>query len=312
MKLLLTGSTGFLGSALKRKLNNNKLVLTSRSLDYSDESLFFKKNISKDEDFSDCLKNIEVIIHTAARVHQMNDRSKDPLKEFMETNCYGTLNLANQASKAGVKRFIFISSVKVNGEKSDPDQPFKFDDPRQPIDPYGISKAKAEEGLLKIANHSDLEVTIIRPPLVYGPNVKANFASLLNLAKLNIPFPFGSVDNLRSFVSIENLVDLIVTCVNHPKAVNQIFLVSDDDDVSISKLYSLMAEAWGKKPRIFKIKPELLKFIGNIVGKKDVLERLCEDLRVDIWHTKNTLEWAPIVTLEDGIKNCVANTQNEK
>ena len=141
------------------------------------------------------------------------------------------------------KAFYFISSVKVNGEKSEPDQPFKFDDPSQPIDPYGISKAKAEEGLLKIANHSDLEVTIIRPPLVYGPNVKANFASLLNLAKLNIPFPFGSVDNLRSFVSIENLVDLIVTCVNHPKAVNQTFLVSDDDDVSISKLYSLMAEA---------------------------------------------------------------------
>ena len=152
-----------------------------------------------------------------------------------------------------------------------------------------FQKLKQREGLLKIANHSDLEVTIIRPPLVYGPNVKANFASLLNLAKLNIPFPFGSVDNLRSFVSIENLVDLIVTCVNHPKAVNQTFLVSDDDDVSISKLYSLMAEAWGKNQRIFKIKPELLKFIGNIVGKKDVLERLCEDLRVDIWHTKNTL-----------------------
>ena len=312
MKLLLTGSTGFLGNVLKSELNEHELILTSRSSDDSSPLIFFKKNISKEEDFSDCLKDVEVVIHTAARVHQMNDISKDPLKEFMETNCFGTLNLANQASKAGVKRFIFISSIKVNGEKSFPNQPFKFDDLKQPKDPYGISKAKAEEGLIKIADDSDLEVTIIRPPLVYGPNVKANFASLLKLAKINVPFPFGSVHNSRSFVAIENLVNLIITCINHPKAANQIFLVSDDCDVSTPQLYSLMVKAWGKKPRIVKIRTEFLRFIGNIFGKEDIIDRLCEDLTIDICHTKNTLKWSPIVTLEDGIKNCVMNQHYHK
>ena len=307
MKLLLTGSTGFLGSALQKKLKDHLVILTSRSDEIANSPRFFKKNISSKENFSDCLNDVEVIIHTAARVHQMNDLADDPHKEFMETNCFGTLNLAEQAAKAGVKRFIFISSIKVNGEQSHSARPLSFDDPRRPEDSYGISKAKAEEGLLKIASQTDLEVTIIRPPLVYGPNVKANFAALLKLAAKNIPLPLGSVHNKRSFVSVDNLVNLIVTCINHPEAGNQIFLVSDDNDVSTSKLFSIMVEAFGKKPRLINVSPSFLRLIARLIGKTEMIDRLCGNLRVDICHTKNTLNWTPVVSLVDGIKTCIPN-----
>ena len=308
MKLLLTGSNGFLGSALQKKLNDHFVILTSRTNVEKNSFLHFKKNISSKENFLDCLNGVEVIIHTAARVHQMNDTAADPMEEFMETNCLGTLNLAKQAAQAGVKRFIYISSIKVNGECSFHDRPFCFDDPRHPADPYGVSKAKAEEGLIKIASETGLEITIIRPPLVYGPGVKANFASLLKLAKKNAPVPFGSINNKRSFVSIDNLVSLIITCINHPKAANQIFLVSDDDDVSTSKLFSIMVEVFGKKPRLIKVSPKFLRLIAKLVGKEGMIDRLCEDLRVDIWHTKNQLNWSPELSLIEGIKTCISDS----
>jgi len=312
MKLLLTGSTGFLASALQKKLNDHFVILTSRDDQIESSSRFFRKNISSSENFSDCLSNVDVVIHTAARVHQMNDLAKDPLKEFMETNCFGTLNLANQAAQAGVKRFIFISSIKVHGEESHPGRPFSFDDPRMPKDPYGISKAKAEEGLLKIAAETRLEVTIIRPPLVYGPDVKANFAALLKLASKNVPLPLGSIKNKRSFVALDNLVNLIVTCIDHPKAANQVFLVSDDNDVSTCELFSIMVDAFGKKARLINVSPHFLRLIAKLIGKEEVIDRLCGDLSVDIRHTKNTLDWTPVVSLVDGVKICVSHSLNNK
>lgn len=312
MKLLLTGSTGFLASALQKKLNDHVVILTSRGDRIESSSRFFRKNISSIENFSDCLSNVDVVIHTAARVHQMNDLAEDPQKEFMETNCFGTLNLARQAVQAGVKRFIFISSIKVHGEVSYSGRPFSFDDPRIPKDPYGISKAKAEEGLLKIAVETRLEVTIIRPPLVYGPNVKANFAALLKLASKNVPLPLGSVNNKRSFVALDNLVNLIVTCIDHPKAANQVFLVSDDNDVSTSKLFSIMVDAFGKKARLINVSPHFLRLIAKLIGKEEVIDRLCGDLSVDIRHTKNTLDWTPVVSLVDGVKICVSHSLNKK
>ena len=312
MKLLLTGSTGFLGRALQKKLDDHLVILTSRSDEMENSSRFFRKTISSAENFSDCLNDVDVVIHTAARVHQMNDLAEDPQKEFMETNCFGTLNLARQAAQAGVKRFIFISSIKVNGEHSHSGRPFSFDDPRMPKDPYGISKAKAEEGLLKIAAETRLEVTIIRPPLVYGPDVKANFAALLKLASKNVPLPLGSVNNKRSFVALDNLVNLIVTCIDHPKAANQVFLVSDDNDVSTSKLFSIMVEAFGKKARLINVSPHFLRLIAKLIGKEEVIDRLCGDLSVDIRHTKNTLDWTPVVSLVDGVKICVSHSLNNK
>ena len=312
MKLLLTGSTGFLGRALQKKLDDHLVILTSRSDEMENSSRFFRKTMSSTENFSDCLNDVDVVIHTAARVHQMNDLAEDPQKEFMETNCFGTLNLARQAAKAGVKRFIFISSIKVNGEQSHSGRPFSFDDPRRAEDPYGISKANAEEGLIKIANETRLEVTIIRPPLIYGPDVKANFAALLKLASKNVPLPLGSVNNKRSFVALDNLVNLIVTCIDHPKAANQVFLVSDDNDVSTSKLFSIMVEAFGKKARLINVSPHFLRLIAKLIGKEEMIDRLCGDLRVDIRHTKNTLDWTPVVSLVDGVKICVSNSLSNK
>ena len=302
MKLLLTGSTGFLGNALKKKLREHDLILTSRSFD-KDASIFFKKNISSKENFSECLKDIEVVIHTAARVHQMKDEASNPI--YMETNCMGTLNLANQASLAGVKRFIFISSIKVNGEQSDFDIPFRYNDLPAPRGQYAISKAKAEEGLLKISNETNMEVTIIRPPLVYGPCVQANFASLLNLAKLNLPLPLGSVNNKRSLIALDNLVNLIITCIDHPNAGNQIFLASDNNDVSTSELFSIMVKAYGMQPRLINVNLRFLKFVAGLAGKKNMIERLCGDLIVDISHTKKTLGWNPVVSIDEGIKKCI-------
>jgi UDP-glucose 4-epimerase len=312
MKILLTGGNGFVGKYLQTKLYDHTLVLTSRGNVLGNSPKYFKKTISSKESFEDCLMDVEVVIHAAARVHQMNDLAEDPQKEFMETNCFGTLNLARQAAQAGVKRFIFLSSIKVNGEESDSGSPFSFDDPRMPKDPYGISKAKAEEGLLKIAAETRLEVTIIRPPLVYGPNVKANFAALLKLASKNVPLPLGSVNNKRSFVALDNLVNLIVTCINHPKAANQVFLVSDDNDVSTSKLFSIMVEAYGKKARLINVSPHFLRLIAKLIGKEEMIDRLCGDLSVDIRHTKNTLDWTPVVSLVDGVKICVSNSLSNK
>jgi len=312
MKLLLTGSTGFLGRALQKKLDDHLTILTSRSGEMENSSQFFRKTISSEENFSDCLNDVDVVIHTAARVHQMNDQAEDPLSEFMKTNCFGTLNLARQAARAGVKRFIFLSSIKVNGEQSHPDKPFRFDDLRKPADPYGISKARAEEGLVKIAAETKLEVTIIRPPLVYGPDVKANFAALLRLASKNVPLPLGSVHNRRSFVALDNLVSLIVTCIDHPKAANQIFLVSDDDDVSTVKLFTIMVEAFGKEARLFSISPFLLRGIARLVGKESIIDRLCGDLRLDIGHTKKTVDWTPVVSVADGVKICVSKSLTNK
>jgi UDP-glucose 4-epimerase len=288
------------------------VILTSRSDKIENSSRFFRKTISSIENFSDCLNDVEVVIHTAARVHQMNDLAENPLAEFMETNCSGTLNLARQAARAGVKRFIFLSSIKVNGEQSHPDKPFRFDDPRKPEDPYGISKARAEVGLLKIAAETKLEVTIIRPPLVYGPDVKANFAALLRLASKNLPLPLRSVHNKRSFVALDNLVSLIVTCIDHPKAANQIFLVSDDNDVSTAELFTIMVEAFGKKARLININPYFLRLIAKLIGREGMIDRLCGDLRVDIRHTKNTLDWTPVVSLVDGVTMCVSNSLSNK
>ena len=318
MKILVTGANGFVGSALVRylSLSNSYVVVGmvrngSKFLsDIPIERRYF--DLSNNDSSVDDLNDIDVIIHVAARVHQMDDRSANPLAEFMDINCHGTLNLATQAVKAGVKRFIFLSSIKVNGEKSHPDKPFRYDDPHNSEDNYGKSKSEAELGLLKIARESKLEVCIIRPPLVYGPGVIANFSSLIKWASKNIPVPFGSIQNKRSFVAIDNLVSLIVTCINHPKAVNTVFLVSDDSDMSVPRLYSIITNAHGKKARLFKINILLLKGIFRLIGKGAMINRLCDDLRVDINHTKASLDWVPVISVSDGIKQCVYPVNSNK
>ena len=306
----MTGATGFVGKAVHTKLGDHSVRLTSRSEPLSNSAEFFEKTISSTTDFSDCLTDIDVVIHTAARVHQMDDKAEDPLSEFMEVNCYGTLNLAKQAASAGVKRFIFLSSMKVNGERTEPGIPFRFNDIPATHDPYGISKAEAEAGLLEIAQNSKLDIVIIRPPLIYGPGVKANFQSLMSISQRNLPLPLGAVNNKRSFVALDNLVDLIITCVDHPNAINKIFLVSDDSDISTSALLIVIANAFGRKACLLNISPRFLKLVARILRKRSVIVRLCDDFQIDIQHTKDTLGWKPPISMIEGIRRCAEHVKD--
>lgn len=310
-KILITGHTGFIGKALVKALTIDNIVMIGRRRLDKQLGSFFQKSLDSKESFADCLSEVSVVIHAAARVHVMADTATDPLDEYRAVNTAGTLNLARQAATAGVKRFIFISSIKVNGEGTTTGKPFLYNDTPQPEDPYGISKAEAEVGLMQIATETGMEVVVIRPPLVYGPGVKANFAAMLKLAKKNLPLPLGAIHNKRSLVALDNLVDLIITCIDHPKAANQTFLVSDNSDVSTTELLQMMTRAVGKKPRLIPVPVSWLKLAGKLTGKKAIIDRLCGNLQVDISHTKQTLGWQPPITVEEGIARCFAELKGD-
>jgi len=303
-KILLTGANGFIGSALARVLNPKHLNIVGRCLIQSEYNAFFKLDISRTVDYSQALEGIDVVIHTAARVHIMDEKCSDPLTEFRKVNTDGTLNLAQQAADSGVKRFIFISSIKVNGETTFPGMPFRHDNLQAPEDAYALSKAEAEEGLKKIALASGMEVVIIRPPLVYGKGVKGNFAAMMSLVKRNIPLPLGAIRNKRSLVAIDNLISLIVTCINHPSAANQVFLVSDDSNLSTTELVEVMAGAIGRKVMLLPLPFRLINFVAKLTGKSNLVNRLFGSLEVDIQFTKDTLSWSPIISVQEAIKKC--------
>ena len=226
----------------------------------------------------------------------------DPLTEFRRINVAGTLNLARQAVAAGVRRFVFISSIKVNGEETRPGCPFTAADVPAPQDPYGLSKMEAEQGLLEISRQTGLEVVIIRPPLIYGPGVKANFRSMMKWLSKQIPLPFGSISNYRSLVSRDNLVDLILTCMTHPGAVNQIVLVSDGEDMSTTQLLTRMAGALGVQSRLFPFPTSVLSLCAAAVGKRPVAQRLLGSLQVDISKTREMLGWTPKISVTEGLR----------
>ncbi|HAS8160476.1 TPA: SDR family oxidoreductase [Vibrio vulnificus] len=264
---------------------------------------FFELDIGSNTDYSAALIDVDVIVHLAARVHVMNDSVISPLEEYREVNTRGTVNLARQAALEGVKRFVFVSSIKVNGESTSQNSPFTSADKYAPQDDYGLSKSEAEQQLFKIGKETGMEIVVIRPTLVYGPRVKANFASLMNLVSKGIPLPFGCINNnKRSLVSLDNLVDLIVTCIDHPKAANQVFLISDDHDVSTSEMVNYMAQALGKPLWQLPVPLWCYNLAGKLFNKSHVVDRLTGSLQVDITHTKETLGWTPPQSLQEGFK----------
>ena len=315
MKILVTGANGFVGTSLSHSLLQQGYELIkavgAANQQYSASSYVEIGFIDAETDWQAALQGAEVVVHLAARVHVMQDKSINPLAEFRKVNVDGTLNLARQAAAAGIKRFIFISSVKVNGEISVLSKPFTTEDIANPQDAYGLSKYEAEQGLILIANKTGMELVIIRPPLVYGLGVKANFATMFQAVKLGIPLPFGAIRNRRSFVYVENLVSLILRCIIHPAANNQIFFVSDGHDLSTTELLQASAIAMGVKARLLPIPQKLLEVCATLAHKKDWAQRLCGNLQVDILKTCELLDWQPPFTVAEGLKITATGIMNE-
>lgn len=304
--VVVTGASGFVGQAVAQALlaQGGSLVCPSRRpLGWQAARLQnpLIAGLAPDTDWSACLSDAEIVIHCAARVHVMQESAPDPLALFRQVNVDGTLNLARQAAAAGVRQFVFLSSVKVNGEATPPGQPFTEASPPQPQDAYGISKLEAETALLALGLQTGMAITIIRPPLVYGPGVKANFLSMLHWLKKGVPLPLASIDNRRSFVYLGNLVSLLQCCLRHPQAANQVFLASDDQDLSTSALLRLCAAALEVKPRLLPCPPALLTLLARLVGKQAAAERLCQSLQVDIAKAKTVLDWRPPYTVQQGL-----------
>lgn len=305
-RVLITGGHGLVGKAVAAHMlikGFEVRVSTRKNSVSSDIGIQHVQvaDLGSKIDWMPTLEGVSAVIHCAARVHVMRDTEADPMTAFRRVNVEGTLNLARQSAKAGVKRFVFISSVKVNGQLTLPGRAFTEADAPSPEDDYGISKHEAELGLEKIAVATGIEVVIIRPPLVYGPEVKANFAALMRAVQSGWPLPFGMVNNQRSLVALDNLVDFISTCVTHPKAANQTFLVSDGQDISIIELVRGMAHAAGVAARLVPVPVWALEAGGTLIGKKNAVQRLCGNLQVDISKGRSLLGWNPPVTVAEGL-----------
>jgi nucleoside-diphosphate-sugar epimerase len=310
MTILVTGATGFVGSALCACLSKNGIAVRAavRALNsYSGcvEAVEIG-SLSSKTDWKVALRDIKQVVHLAARVHVMNDKSADPLEEFRKINVDATIHLAKQAAAAGVNRFIYLSSIKVNGESTQLGRPFTAEDIPRPQDPYGVSKHEAECALRTIAEQTGMEVVIIRPPLVYGPGVKANFASMMQIIQRGVPLPLASfTGNQRSLVALGNLIDFIVTCLNHPAATNQTFLVSDDEDLSTAELLRRMGQALKKPAKLFYVPIFLLQLGAVLFNKSEMHQRLCGSLQVDITKTKEFLHWKPPLSVDQGLRQLI-------
>jgi len=315
VKILVTGATGFVGSALVDRLRSDGVFSVRTALRDAVaigqgrfDTPVVVGDLKPDTDWRHSLDGIQTVVHLAARVHVMRETATDSLSEFRRVNVEGTVNLARQAISAGVRRFIFVSSIKVNGESTLRGKPFHADDAPSPIDPYGISKYEAEIELRRLALESGMEVVIIRPPLVYGPGVKANFQTMIRWVWRGIPLPLGAVtSNRRSLVSLDNIVDFIVTCVNHPAAANQTFLVSDGESLSTAALLQRMGEALGRPARLIPVPVSLLKLGATMLGKSGVAQRLCGSLEVDISKTQELLGWIPPISIDEGLRRTAAH-----
>lgn len=307
-RVLVTGATGFVGGAVLSKLREREQFIlsvalrSSRNLGGCDE--FVVGDFNESTCWVKALTNQQTVIHAAALTNIIEGVT-DPISQYRRVNVAGTLGLARQAAEAGVKRFIFISSIKVNGEQTEVDSPFSEEDIPAPEDAYALSKLEAEQGLIRLAADTGMEVVIIRPPLVYGPRVKGNFRTMINMVRKGIPLPLGSVSNARSLVAIDNLVDLILTCVEHPAAANHVFLVSDGCKLSTTILLKKIGEAIGRPACLLPVPVSLLGMFAALLGKKAVARRLLKSLVVDSAKAQRLLGWEPVVTVEEGLRRCI-------
>lgn len=304
MNILITGSNGFLGQYLCQHLaeQSYRILAQTRKPQKFTHSAVTNINFDLNDDLDNIdLSQVDVIAHCAGRAHVMNETATSPLDAYRQTNVQGTLNLAKKAVQSGVKRFIYLSSIKVNGEQTT-NEPFKSSDLVNTDDPYGLSKYEAEQELLKLSKETGLEVFIIRPLLIYGPNVKANFKSMVGLANKKIPLPIGCLDNKRSMVSLYNLVDLIHVCMTHPKAKNEVFLASDQDDISVKQLFEKLAYHQNNNLIILPVPKSLIAFLASVVGKKAMASRLCSELIVDTSKNTQLLGWTAPYTVDTSLQ----------
>jgi nucleoside-diphosphate-sugar epimerase len=309
MYCLITGASGFVGQALcaafSTQGHNVRSACRAKLNEINNINAVGVGAIGSDTNWSTALEGIDAVIHLAARVHVMADTAQDPLAEFREVNVNGTLNLARQASAAGVKRYVFMSTVKVNGEATQPGCAFTESDVPNPQDDYALSKYEAEQGLRQIAADTGMEVVIIRPPLVYGPGVKANFAALMRAVQKGWPLPLGAIHNQRSLIALDNLVDFVITCTQHPQAADQTFLISDGNDLSTTELVQGLAKAAGVSAKLLPVPVWFLNLAGRLLGKRDSVKRLCDNLQVDISKAQHLLTWVPPVQVKEGLRRAV-------
>ena len=308
MRVAITGANGFVGQALCAALSAHDFVVRAvvRSANNDPKPSLLEtapiSEINGHTDWFNALKNVDCIVHCAARTHVMRETEADAFAAYFMVNLDGTRRLAEQAVQSGVKRFVFLSSVKVNGEQTSTGVGFTTTDLAKPAGPYGISKWEAEQVLLEVGARTGLEVVIIRPPLVYGPEVKGNFHTMIRWLSCGIPLPLGAIENKRSLVGIDNLVDFIMICINHPAAANQTFLVSDGEDLSTTGLLRRLGKALHKPARLLPVSATALELTAQLVGKKDLAQRFLGNLQVDISKTSEVLDWYPPISVDEELQ----------